>query len=77
MSESVETVSTGSERGDVVQNNHSTMPRPLVLIILCLFLLVVLLSGIILGDTELSPDPQLSYSHSPPIETAVTEIQHS
>ena len=51
--------------------NNSGKTRPLIFIVLCLFLLVILLSGIILGDTALSPDPLLSYTDTAPAETVM------
>ena len=73
MSDPVNTKTENTECENAGPNNPGK-PRPVIFIILCLFLLVVLLSGIILGDTELSPDPLLSYNNTAPVETVMPEL---
>lgn len=70
MSEYFETGNENSERKENIRNNGIQKPHSVVIIVLCLFLLVVLLSGVILGDTELSPDPQLNFPNSGAVESA-------
>ncbi len=70
MSESFETGNEKSERKEDIRNNSIQKPHSVVIIVLCLFLLVILLSGVILGDTELSPDPQLSSPNIGAVESS-------
>ena len=70
MSEFFDAGNENSGRKEDIRNDGIQKPHSVVIILLCLFLLVVLLSGVILGDTELSPDPQLNFPNIGAVESA-------
>ncbi len=75
MPEQTEPLSINNECDDVIYKDKSTAQRPVAFVIICLYLLVILLSGIILGETKLSPDPLLPAASPAPIEVSDPDIQ--